>query len=62
MWQFTNTDLVKVAEGLGCLGIRVERPDELPGALERAFAAGRPVVIDAISDIRATAPRAWLPG
>ncbi len=31
---------------LGGHGERVERPDELPGALERAFAAGRPALVD----------------
>lgn len=61
MWNFARADLVKVAEGLGCVGLRVERPGELRDVLERAFAAERPVVVDAISDIRATAPRAWLP-
>jgi len=31
---------------LGGHGERVERPDDLPGALERAFAAGRPALVD----------------
>ena len=43
---------------MGAVGIRVEKPGELPGALERAFAARRPVVIDAVSDIDAMAPLA----
>lgn len=62
MWRFTQTDLVKAAESLGCLGLRVERPSDLRDALERALAANRPVVIDAVSDIQALAPTAWLPG
>ncbi len=59
MWKFAETDLVKLAESMGCLGMRVERPADVRPALERAFAAGRPVLIDAISDIKALAPRAW---
>ncbi len=60
MWQFSkHTDLVKLAESLGCVGIRVEQPSELKAALDRAFAAGPPVVLDVRTDIGAMAPRAW---
>jgi acetolactate synthase-1/2/3 large subunit len=31
---------------LGGYGERVERPDDLPGALDRAFSAGRPALVD----------------
>ena len=58
LWQFTDVDFARIAENMGAVGIRVEKPAELPGALERAFAAGRPVVIDAVSDIDAMAPLA----
>jgi acetolactate synthase I/II/III large subunit len=63
MWQFEPAvDLVKTAESLGCLGRRVERPEELRPALEWAFAAERPVVLDVRSDMNVVAPRAWTPG
>ncbi len=61
MWVFEEVDLAKVAEAMGCLAIRIERPEELGGALDQAFAAGRPVVIDAVSDIDAVHERAWSP-
>jgi len=35
-----------VAGGLGCEGIRVERPEDLGAAMDAAFAATRPVVVD----------------
>jgi acetolactate synthase-1/2/3 large subunit len=58
MWVFRpGTNYASVAEDLGCLGIRVEEPREIRGALERAFAAGRPALIDVATDIEA-AP-AW---
>jgi acetolactate synthase-1/2/3 large subunit len=57
MWTFRETNFARIAEELGCVGIRVERPEDLKSAIEAAFAANRPVVIDAVSDIRA-AP-AW---
>jgi acetolactate synthase-1/2/3 large subunit len=46
-------DFVAVAKAGGCDGVRVERPDELPAALERARqanAAGVPFVVDAPVD------------
>lgn len=42
-----NIDFVGLAESLGCRGVRVERGDELAGALRDAFAADGPVVVDA---------------
>jgi len=59
MWVFEDINLAKVAEAMGCFAIRVERPSELRGALERAFAANRPAVIDVVSDIEAMAARGW---
>lgn len=60
-WQFIEADFARAAEALGCGAVRVDRPEDLRPALERAFAANRPFVIDAISDIDAVAPRAWVP-
>lgn len=63
MWQFSKeTDLVKLAESLGCVGIRVDRPGDLKGALSRALSADRPVVMDVRTDINVLAPRAWFGG
>ncbi|GEM_PF-3996182 len=39
MWVFGEIDFVKVAEAMGCLGLRVEQPNELRPALDSAFAA-----------------------
>jgi acetolactate synthase-1/2/3 large subunit len=58
MWVFkSETNYARVAEELGCLGIRVEKPGEIRSALEKAFAARRPALIDVATDIDA-AP-AW---
>ena len=45
-----QVDFVKVAEGLGAVGTRVTRREEVGPALEKAIALGRPVVIDCIID------------
>jgi acetolactate synthase I/II/III large subunit len=43
-----------VAEALGCVGLRVERPGELGDALDAALAADRPAVIDIRTDPSST--------
>ncbi|MEK7848158.1 MAG: thiamine pyrophosphate-dependent enzyme, partial [Chloroflexota bacterium] len=40
----------KMAEALGCHGERVERPQDIRPALERAFKAGVPALINVITD------------
>jgi tartronate-semialdehyde synthase len=42
----TMMDYVKIAEGFGCKGERVTKPEEIAGALERAVKSGKPYVID----------------
>jgi len=59
LWGFRDVNFAAIAEQMGCVGIRVERPDQLPEAFARAFAADRPVVLDVITDDRAMAPKAW---
>jgi acetolactate synthase-1/2/3 large subunit len=59
MWGFNAVNFAKVAESLGCVGMRVEKPSEMGPALERALAARRPVVIDTVTDHRAFSPRTW---
>jgi acetolactate synthase-1/2/3 large subunit len=43
-------DFVKVAEGMGLAAERVEKPEGIKPALARAFASGRPYLIDVIAD------------
>lgn len=62
MWGFSNVNFAKVAESLGCVGMRIEKPSELPRALEQAIAARRPVVIDAVTDHRAFSQKTWTGG
>ena len=58
LWTFTDVDFAHLAEGMGAMGIRVEKPGQFGPALERAVAAGRPVVIDVVTDVEAMAPLA----
>jgi len=58
LWTYTDVNFAKVAENLGALGLRVEKPAEFAPALRQALEAGRPVVIDVATDIEALAPLA----
>jgi acetolactate synthase-1/2/3 large subunit len=44
--ELVNPDFVKLTESFGAMAIRAHSPDELRRALERAFAANGPVVIE----------------
>ncbi|MCL5027248.1 MAG: thiamine pyrophosphate-binding protein [Chloroflexi bacterium] len=56
LWAFEQTQFAGLAEAMGCLGIRVTEPGEIRGALERAFAAKRPALIDVVTDEEAVPP------
>ncbi len=58
LWTFTDVDFARLAEGMGALGIRVEQPDQIAPALDRALGAEQPAVIDVVTDIEALAPLA----
>jgi len=56
LWTYNPMNFARLAEDMGALGIRVERPADIAPALQRALAAGRPAVIDIATDIDALAP------
>jgi len=54
--DLTPTRYDQLAEALGALGIRVERPEEIRPALEQAFAAKRPALVDVVTDPSVLSP------
>jgi acetolactate synthase I/II/III large subunit len=58
LWTYRKVNFARIAEEMGAIGMRVERPGEFSPALERALGAGRPVLIDVVTDIEALAPPA----
>jgi acetolactate synthase I/II/III large subunit len=58
LWVFTDVNFARLAEDIGAIGIRVEKPEEFGRAMERALEADRPVIIDVVTDIEAVAPAA----
>jgi len=47
----------EMVEALGCDGVLVRSPDELKPALERAFASGRPTLVNVLTDPEVVYPR-----
>ena len=56
LWKFSDVSFAAVAETMGAKGIRVEKPGDIGVALEQAFEAKRPCVVEVLSDINAIAP------
>ncbi len=61
LWLFPDADFAKMAESMGCFGITVNKPTELASALDAAFAAGKPAVVDVKTHVEGIAPQAWMP-
>jgi acetolactate synthase I/II/III large subunit len=58
MWTFSKVNFARIAEDMGAVGIRVEKPADLGPAIQQALKANRPVIIDVVTDIDALAPLA----
>jgi len=61
LWLFPEADFAQMAEAMGAVGIIVHKPGELAGALDQAFSADKPALIDVKTHIEGIAPRAWTP-
>lgn len=59
LWMFRETNFARIAENMGCLGLRAERPGDLKNALQQALEADRPVVVDVVTDIDAMPRPVW---
>ena len=59
MWRFPDINFAKIAEGFGCVGMRVEKAADLDDTLKKAVAMNKPVVVDVVTDMYAIAPHPW---
>jgi acetolactate synthase-1/2/3 large subunit len=55
-FPFTELNYAKVAEGFGCYGVRVEKPEEIGDALAGALSSGKPAIVDVVTDKTERAP------
>ncbi len=60
-YNFREVNFANIAKEMGCLGIRVERPEEIYKALKTALEADAPVVVDVVTDVKCRAPSPWSP-
>jgi acetolactate synthase-1/2/3 large subunit len=62
MWRFREDfSFAKVAEAMGCVGLRVDEPSQLAPALKKAFTLNQPVVVDVRTDVNIMASLPWAP-
>ena len=48
--DFINPDYVKLAESMGAVGLRVEKPDMIQEIVKQALDNGRPTLVDVLID------------
>lgn len=59
MWTFDrNINFETIARGFGCHAVRVERAEDIRGALDEAIARDQPAIVEVITDIEAMADKA----
>lgn len=59
LWHYREVNFARLAEDIGAVGLRVEKPGDIGGAIDKALAVkDRPVIIDVTTDIDALAPLA----
>ncbi len=61
MYKFREVSFARLAQEMGCIGIRIERPEEIADALEEALKADVPSVVDIVTDPECPAPTPWTP-
>jgi len=61
MCMFREVNFAKIAQEMGCFGIRVESPREISEALRKALKADQPAVVDVVTDIKCKPPSPWVP-
>jgi acetolactate synthase-1/2/3 large subunit len=50
MYAFRDTNFARIAEEMGCFGVRVERPAGLQLAIRRAMEQNKPAVVDVVTE------------
>jgi acetolactate synthase-1/2/3 large subunit len=61
LYRFEPVNFARVAQEIGCVGLRVEHPAELGPALRQALAADRPTIVEVMTGLQYRAPDPWKP-
>ncbi|HEX6385835.1 MAG TPA: thiamine pyrophosphate-binding protein [Anaerolineae bacterium] len=62
LYAFEPVNFARIAEEMGCSGIRVEDPGEIGAAIRQALAAEGPIVVEVMTGLDYRAPAPWAPG
>jgi acetolactate synthase-1/2/3 large subunit len=61
LYRFEPVNFARIAQEMGCVGIRVEQPDQIADALRQALATERPTVVEVLTGLHYQAPEPWAP-
>lgn len=61
MYRFRDINFARIAQEMGGLGIRVEDPQEISGAIRDGLGANKPCIIDVVTDENSKPAEAWKP-
>jgi acetolactate synthase-1/2/3 large subunit len=61
LYRFESVNFARIAQEMGCLGLRVEHPDEIRAAIRQALAAETPTVVEVMTGLEYRAPEPWAP-
>lgn len=61
LYRFDSVNFARIAQEMGCLGLRVHRPDEIGEAIRQALAAETPAVVEVMTGLEYRAPNPWTP-
>jgi len=59
IYKFREINFARIAQEIGCLGIRVEHPEDISEALKKALAADVPSVVEVVTGMEYEAPKPW---
>ncbi|MDA1330556.1 MAG: thiamine pyrophosphate-binding protein [Chloroflexi bacterium] len=61
LYQFEPVSFARIAQEMGCFGVRVEHPDGIKDAIQQAMRAGKPAVVEVMTSLDYRAPEPWAP-
>jgi acetolactate synthase I/II/III large subunit len=61
LYRFEPVSFARIAQEMGCAGIRVEHPDAIGSAIREALAAEQPTVVEVMTGLDYRAPEPWAP-
>ncbi|MCX5909984.1 MAG: thiamine pyrophosphate-dependent enzyme [Deltaproteobacteria bacterium] len=61
LYNFREVNFARIAEEMGCVGIRVEDPEKIAPALKMALQANAPVVVDVATAVQYNVATPWTP-